>query len=111
MICLALLLLIWLLLILRNYRFLPEGGSKLEKTIEKPETSFPHLELTGHDRCDKCIAQAFMVAHKNIGGKNETLLFCGHHGRELLPILAINGWSIQDELSRINKKPTDPEHY
>ena len=34
--------------------------------------------LTAADRCDRCTAQARVLAVLNSGGE---LLFCGHHGR------------------------------
>lgn len=44
------------------------------------------------DRCDKCGAEAYMIAEK---GKL-TLLFCGHHGHKYELTLELRGWSILD---------------
>jgi hypothetical protein len=41
--------------------------------------------LTGQDRCDRCGAQAKVLALLRTGGE---LLFCGHHAREHRPRLA-----------------------
>jgi hypothetical protein len=40
--------------------------------------------LTGQDRCDRCGAQAQMLALLRTGGE---LLFCGHHARQHRPRL------------------------
>lgn len=90
-----------------------EGGT-VENTLVKsaPETSEIVLvayELRVADRCDRCSAQAFFVAHKVSGDKQVDLLFCGHHGREAEPALIAQGFSIQNETHRINIKPTDPD--
>ena len=74
----------------------------MEKTLSKERKTFPHYELSGLDRCDRCRAQAFIVAHKKIDGVDRVLLFCGHHGRQFLPQLGISGWAIQDEFSKID---------
>lgn len=44
------------------------------------------------DRCDKCNAEAFMLAEK----RHYVLLFCGHHGREYRPFLELDGWAVLD---------------
>ena len=53
--------------------------------------------LTGHDRCDKCGSQAYVL----VEGPSGTLLFCGHH-------YAVNekkliGWAMNviDERSKL----------
>lgn len=38
----------------------------------------PVIELTGADRCDRCGAQAIVLAERN----ETELLFCAHHARE-----------------------------
>lgn len=48
--------------------------------------------LTKQDRCDKCNAQAFVVAEKN----EMYLLFCGHHGNQYKESLEGHGWSLLD---------------
>lgn len=44
------------------------------------------------DRCDKCRAEAFMLAQK----ADSVLLFCGHHGREYRTNLEFDGWEVLD---------------
>jgi hypothetical protein len=51
------------------------------------------LTLLNTDRCDRCGAQAYLVAMKD---KFE-LMFCAHHGTESLPALKVDGWDIHDE--------------
>ena len=40
-------------------------------------------ELTGHDRCEKCIAQAYYLAVYEVG----ELAFCRHHFMEIKDLL------------------------
>lgn len=40
-------------------------------------------ELTGHDRCEKCIAQAYYLAVYEVG----ELAFCRHHFIEIKELL------------------------
>lgn len=40
-------------------------------------------ELTGHDRCDKCIAQAYFLAVY----ENGELAFCRHHFMEMQDLI------------------------
>lgn len=58
------------------------------QVLEKKE-----FTLTGLDRCDRCNAQAYMIAMK---GKQE-LLFCAHHGTKHLSALVEAGFDIHDE--------------
>jgi hypothetical protein len=53
-------------------------------------TSLPvvHIALTHQDRCDRCGAQAKVLALLRTGGE---LLFCGHHAREHRPRLGAIG--------------------
>jgi hypothetical protein len=50
-------------------------------TIEIEEEQ--QRELTGHDRCDKCIAQAYFLAVFEVG----ELTFCRHHYMEIRELL------------------------
>jgi hypothetical protein len=52
--------------------------------------------LTGFDRCDApdCSAQAYLRARLPSG---RSLVFCGHHGHDLLPALAGQGADIRDD--------------
>jgi hypothetical protein len=45
------------------------------------------------DRCDKCNAQAQMLAMKG----DADLLFCDHHGRQHLDALVLGGWEVVDD--------------
>ncbi len=58
-------------------------------------------ELTAHDRCDRCGAQAYIRARLNGGGE---LLFCAHHGRQHLSKLRDHA-QIQDETQRLSASP------
>jgi hypothetical protein len=52
--------------------------------------------LTASDRCDApgCSAQAYLQALLPSG---LSLIFCGHHGHDLLPALAGKGADIRDD--------------
>lgn len=55
------------------------------------------LDLRAHDRCDRCGARAYHVAHKT--GYTE-LMFCNHHHAEFKDSLLDNYWLIEsDELA------------
>jgi len=54
--------------------------------------------LTAADRCDRCGAQAYVLARLTTGGE---LMFCAHHGREHLPKLQHLTTEIQDETGRL----------
>lgn len=58
--------------------------------------------LTLSDRCDRCGAQAFIRAVFLSGD----LLFCGHHGRELLVPLAREAVLVEDGTDAINSRPS-----
>lgn len=62
-------------------------------------------EPTALERCDRCGAQAYIVAAKD--GKDR-LLFCAHHGRKHAPVLLATGHEILDYTYLINDKPTSP---
>lgn len=64
------------------------------QVLEKKE-----LTLLNTDRCDKCGAQAYMVAMKD-GGE---LMFCAHHGTKYLSSLLETGWDIHDERDVLNQ--------
>ncbi|MCI9887811.1 hypothetical protein JT358_04950 [Micrococcales bacterium 31B] len=42
-------------------------------------TTLAAPRLTGHDRCDRCGAQAYVKVVLNAGGE---LQFCAHHARQ-----------------------------
>ena len=57
----------------------------------------PELEpLTAFDRCDAkdCSAQAYVRARLDSGLE---LVFCGHHGRSLVPALVGRGATVRDD--------------
>ncbi len=54
--------------------------------------------LTAADRCDRCGAQAYVLA--TLPGGSE-LLFCGHHGNEHRPALLKAGAAIVDETDKL----------
>ncbi|WXW92697.1 hypothetical protein SEA_ENYGMA_249 [Streptomyces phage Enygma] len=57
----------------------------MQTVVERP------LRKT-EDRCDKCSAQAFVIAEK----EDYVLLFCGHHGKQYKQSLEVKGWSLLD---------------
>ena len=57
----------------------------MEAVMERP------LKRTD-DRCDRCNAQAFMIAEKG----EQALLFCGHHGKQYSQTLEQQGWTMLD---------------
>ena len=52
--------------------------------------------MTASDRCDAagCSSQAYVIARLRSG---LTLIFCGHHGHDLMPALAGQGAVIRDD--------------
>ncbi|MFN2539828.1 MAG: hypothetical protein ABR549_16980 [Mycobacteriales bacterium] len=58
--------------------------------------------LTIGDRCDRCGAQAFIRAVFVSGD----LMFCGHHGRELLLPLQREAILVEDATELINTAPS-----
>ena len=57
----------------------------------------PELDpLTAFDRCDAkdCSAQAYVRARLDSGLE---LVFCGHHGRSLVPALVGRGATVRDD--------------
>lgn len=60
--------------------------------------------LTLADRCDKCKAQAFVVATFTSG---HDLLLCNHHGVEFEPSLVAQGASIYRKPIGIRVNDTD----
>lgn len=70
------------------------------------------VDLLVSDRCDRCTAQAYMLAQPPLDMKRwETpfvveIMFCGHHGKEHEPVLRKRGWTIYDFTHRLNEKPS-----
>ena len=63
-------------------------------------------ELTRQDRCDRCGAQAFVMATIPTADGME-LLFCGHHFRAHELKLVAAGATIQDERHRIDEQAAE----
>ena len=69
------------------------------------ETSTPTLEspvLSSTDRCDRCGAQAYVLAELPGGS---TLLFCGHHWSNHEAALRPKVVNLIDELHRLDERP------
>jgi hypothetical protein len=56
-----------------------------------------------HDRCDRCGAQAFILAINEAG---QEMTFCGHHGRRYEASLMSQGFIIDDQSHTINPSPS-----
>jgi len=56
------------------------------------------------DRCDRCGAQALMLAMKG----DLDLLMCAHHGRMHLDKLVLEGWEIDEDFASIEPAPLTP---
>lgn len=72
------------------------------ETVTRPETT----PLSAADRCDRCGAQAYIRADLPSG---MTLLFCGHHGNEHRPALAIAGAQFHDETGKLAARPSSSD--
>jgi hypothetical protein len=67
-----------------------------------------------NDRCDRCGAEAFFLAVKQMAPNGEPegkptrfeLLFCGHHGKEKTAWLHEHGFTTHDQTERINEVPS-----
>ena len=55
-------------------------------------------ELTALDLCDRCAARAYVLVQLATGSE---LLFCAHHGREHLPVLAQTDALIRNDSYRL----------
>jgi hypothetical protein len=65
-------------------------------------TTLERAPLSIADRCDRCGAQAFVRAIFVSGD----LMFCGHHGRELRPLLDKDALLVEDGTDLINTRPS-----
>lgn len=76
-------------------------------TVETTETITQESEFRElsrlHDRCDRCGAEAFVLAVNEAGFE---LVFCGHHGKRYSLDLISQGFRIDDQIHRINEKPS-----
>lgn len=52
------------------------------------DSNHPNIELTAHDRCDRCPAQAYAVYRKG----NLELSFCLHHVKQHNLALECDDW-------------------
>jgi hypothetical protein len=69
------------------------------------DTSTPTLDapvLSSTDRCDRCGAQAYVLAELPGGS---ALLFCGHHWSNHEAALRPKVVKLTDELHRLNERP------
>lgn len=78
----------------------PSPETQLDSTfVDQTDVSSTARELeplTAFDRCDAkdCSAQAYLRARL---GSGLELVFCGHHGRELVPALIGRGATVRDD--------------
>lgn len=63
-------------------------------TTTYPLASEDVLALSGGDRCDRCMAQAYVRATLRTGAE---LLFCGHHANEHRAALLVTGATFHDQ--------------
>lgn len=69
----------------------------LTETVDREE----YRELNLLDRCDRCTAQAFVLAVKDFDNKPLELLFCGHHFKKFGHTLGQTGWKVQNDTHKI----------
>lgn len=75
-----------------------------DQPVEAAET--PLEELTGHDRCDRCGAQAYV---RVVLFSGLDLLFCAHHYKQHEMTLDHYSLRVQDESDRLLDTATGPE--
>lgn len=63
-------------------------------------TQLKSRQLQAADRCDKCGAQAFVIAKFGAG----QLMFCGHHFTQYEIMIREQSYEIVDEREYINEK-------
>ena len=68
-------------------------------TATETETTEISSELTSHDRCDSCGAQAYVRATMPAGG---VLLFCAHHAAKHREKLTGLGAQWHDETAKLH---------
>lgn len=77
-----------------------------EKDMATPVDTTAEPELTGHDRCDRCGAQAYVKTRHHLGkhpdeGPDTTdLLWCAHHYRMHHQMLS--EFVVLDETGKLN---------
>lgn len=67
---------------------------------EKEQAKSDQLNVS--DRCDRCGAQAFVLAIN----EDHDLMFCNHHGKEHAEALKDQGFILMDESYKLNEKPS-----
>lgn len=65
----------------------------MDTLIKTPDTEAERVELTGHDRCDRCGAQAYV----RVGLLTGELMFCGHHYAANAEALAVVAVIVEDQ--------------
>lgn len=73
----------------------------------QPTVMYADVGKSSQHRCDRCGAQAFVVATKS---PDLTLLFCGHHGNKFMSALTAAGWFLVDRTDLINKDASPSSH-
>jgi hypothetical protein len=77
-----------------------------EAVVDKIEASVEARKLTGHDRCDQCVGQAYVL----VQGLTGELTFCGHHFSKIekndtaYNKLKSFAYSVQDEREGVSDK-------
>ena len=73
--------------------------SVIDQGVDKQVRAEPNAT----ERCDRCGAQAYVVAQKDDVDK---LLLCGHHGRFHSPALVKQGYVVLDFSHLLDEVPT-----
>lgn len=60
-------------------------------------------ELSKTDRCDRCGAEAYILAMKGDELEYRELLFCGHHGHKHMDALVEQGWATADYTNKLQE--------
>jgi ribosomal protein L37E len=76
------------------------GGDYQENMTDEANEATRNLTL--HDRCDQCGAQAYVLAVFSSG----EIAFCGHHGSRHLAELEKQGGEIHDFRERLHAEAT-----
>lgn len=69
-------------------------------TLTKPLEAGDRVELTGHDRCDRCGAQAYV----RVGLMTGELMFCGHHYAANAEALAPVAVTVEDQRDVLDER-------
>lgn len=63
----------------------------------------PSVEFSVHDRCDRCLSQAYMSATRD----HYELLFCLHHAKQHNLALEVDGWLLAYDYAAIEQLVPD----